>query len=394
MNEHDRLVGQLRVALANKIADTKAYDVPALCERIGLRVGTGEEAFNSKFRYASTRLKELRPDRVVDAARLLLEEADNFEIGELLAKLDEYDRTHVSELTRRRILGLFEGSPLATEVEEMEFIKRLWPVADMPSPYANTPLSREATLEDSIYQHSINNPDWSQQELLEHLGLLTCSQRQFFRFLEEVTDPVTQDAERQSVLVDAINGHLRHDGFQLEVKRRISGSPVYVVAALKDAMPSDDTISATLKAFNPDTVHARWQQALDRRSTDPEGAITVARTLLEDVCKWIIHEAGETYAEKDDLPALYKKLASILNLAPDLHTETIFKQILGSCQSIVESLGALRNKISDAHSGGPLRVKPSARHAELAVNLAGTMATFLVSTWRFRQETHAMARTG
>lgn len=157
-------------------------------------------------------------------------------------------------------------------------------------------------------------------------------------------------------------------------------------------MPSDEAISATLKAFNPDTVHARWQQALDRRSTDPEGAITLARTLLEDVCKWIIHEAGETYAEKDDLPVLYKKLAGILNLAPDAHTETIFKQILGSCQSIVESLGALRNKISDAHSGGPLRVKPSARHAELAVNLAGTMATFLVSTWRFRQETQPAAK--
>lgn len=142
MNEHDRLVGQLRTALANKISDTKAYDVPALCERLGLRAGTGEEAFSSKFRYASARLKELRADRVVDAARLLLHETDSFEIAELLARLDEYDRTHVSELTRRRILGLFQGHPLATEVDHMEFIKRLWPVADMPSPYGGSERSR------------------------------------------------------------------------------------------------------------------------------------------------------------------------------------------------------------------------------------------------------------
>jgi Abortive infection C-terminus len=89
--------------------------------------------------------------------------------------------------------------------------------------------------------------------------------------------------------------------------------------------------------------------------------------------------------EADDLPMLYHKLAKILKLALDDHTEQVFKQILGSCQSVVESLGALRNKLSDAHSPGPKRARPQARHAELAVNLAGAMATFLVATWEARQ---------
>lgn len=53
---------------------------------------------------------------------------------------------------------------------------------------------------------------------------------------------------------------------------------------------------------------------------------------------------------------------------------------------MVEGLGALRNKISDAHGQGKLNVKPSSRHAELAVNLAGTMAVFLFSTWELRNE--------
>jgi hypothetical protein len=243
-----------------------------------------------------------------------------------------------------------------------------------------------STLEDAIFQHTVRNDDWSQPELLQHLGLLTCSQRQFFRFLEEITDPIVQNEKRQAELVAALNAHLKHDGFALRVKRMMSGSPVYAVVGLAAGAPSDEGISATLEAFDSDTVHRRWQKALERRSSDPESAITLSRTLLEDVCKWIIHEAGETYNEKDDLPVLYRKLAAILNLAPDMHTEAVFKQILGSCQSIVESLGALRNKISDAHSGGPLRVKPSPRHAELAVNLAGTMATFLIATWQFRKE--------
>ena len=63
-------------------------------------------------------------------------------------------------------------------------------------------------------------------------------------------------------------------------------------------------------------------------------------------------------------------------------------QLLGSCQSVVESLGALRNKLGDAHGGGPKKAKPAARHAELAVNLSGSMCTFLVATWEARKLTN------
>ena len=85
--------------------------------------------------------------------------------------------------------------------------------------------------------------------------------------------------------------------------------------------------------------------------------------------------------EKDDIPKLYKLLATKLNLSPSQHNEEIFKQILGGCHSIVQGLGSVRNKIGDAHAQGRKPVNPATRHAELAVNAAGTMATFLISTW-------------
>ena len=85
------------------------------------------------------------------------------------------------------------------------------------------------------------------------------------------------------------------------------------------------------------------------------------------------------------LPKLYHKVAALLNLAPSQHSEEVFKAILGNAQSVVNMLGSLRNKIGDAHGRGrPVRVKP--RHAQLAVNLAGSMATFLVETWNARQK--------
>lgn len=66
---------------------------------------------------------------------------------------------------------------------------------------------------------------------------------------------------------------------------------------------------------------------MERRASEPAGAIPLARTLLEDVCKWSFDQAGKTWQESDDLPVLYRKLAKILKLAPDDHTEQVFKQI-------------------------------------------------------------------
>jgi hypothetical protein len=144
--------------------------------------------------------------------------------------------------------------------------------------------------------------------------------------------------------------------------------------------PSDQLVSETLISFDPEGVTTIWQKALARRESDPDGAITVARTLLETVCKRILDDAAITYGETDDLPRLYGMVAEQLTLAPAQHAEAVFKVILGSCQNVVNSLGSLRNKIGDAHGKArPVRVQP--RHAQLAVNLAGSMATFLIETW-------------
>jgi hypothetical protein len=148
-----------------------------------------------------------------------------------------------------------------------------------------------------------------------------------------------------------------------------------------DRAPADETISGVLETFDEEGVHRAWVKALDRRLTDPEGAITSARTLLETVCKTILDAIGNgLYNDADDLPKLYHKTAERLKLAPSQHTEEAFKAILGSCQSVVNNLGTLRNRVGDAHGHGRKPVRPSKRHAALAVNLAGAMATFLIET--------------
>jgi hypothetical protein len=128
-------------------------------------------------------------------------------------------------------------------------------------------------------------------------------------------------------------------------------------------------------------IHELWQKAIERKESDPEGAITSARTLIESVLKYILDDQSIIYNDGADLPVLYKEVAKSLNLAPELHNEGIFKQIHGGVTSVVTGLGALRNKLGDAHGKSKTNIKPSVRHSELAVNLAGSMAVFLFKSY-------------
>lgn len=161
--------------------------------------------------------------------------------------------------------------------------------------------------------------------------------------------------------------------------------PLIEYLEAQDRSPAVASITETLTIFDAEHVQAAWQKALDRRAADPEGAITAARTLLETVCKHVLDDAGVPYGNDADLPKLWALAAEQMSLAPHQHQETVFKAILGNCQSVVNNLGAIRNRIGDAHGQGRQPVRPKPRHAELAVNLAGTMAAFLIATWQERQ---------
>ena len=149
---------------------------------------------------------------------------------------------------------------------------------------------------------------------------------------------------------------------------------------------ADSTITSALTGYDAPAVQAFWAKAVDRRMSDPAGAVTAASTLLEEVCKHIIEDNGDTWDKKWNIPKLYSEASSILNLAPSQHQEAVFKTILGNCQSVVQSIGSLRNEGGDAHAGGRSRVAFKPRHAALTVNLAGSMALFLIETWQARTE--------
>ncbi len=114
--------------------------------------------------------------------------------------------------------------------------------------------------------------------------------------------------------------------------------PALSILESESRSPSDPNVAAALQRVDSDYVRETWRKALDRRSTDPEGAITAARTQLESVCKHILDETGTPYKDTEDLPKLYSLVASQLNLSPSQHSEQVFKQILGIAKASSRAL--------------------------------------------------------
>ena len=65
---------QLRHLVAGALYPTKAYSLPAVCERYGLEAGTSDEAFSSKNRYVMSRLEKLSDAKVLGIAKLVVED--------------------------------------------------------------------------------------------------------------------------------------------------------------------------------------------------------------------------------------------------------------------------------------------------------------------------------
>lgn len=105
-------------------------------------------------------------------------------------------------------------------------------------------------------------------------------------------------------------------------------SPVFEFLESGLSHPARKSIEEALNGFDSESIHFAWGRALERKSSDPEGAITISRTILESVCKHILDEKGVIYnCGSIELSELYKLTAKELNLAPEQHNEPIFKQM-------------------------------------------------------------------
>lgn len=139
-----------------------------------------------------------------------------------------------------------------------------------------------------------------------------------------------------------------------------------------------------LAQYEEDRIFDDWQKMMDRKSSDPSGTITAARTLVETVLHHVVREYDEESNEYD-LDKLYKVASKLLQLDAADHDGEVFKKILRGCYSVVSGLANLRNDLGDAHGRAKPLVRASKRHAALAANIAATMSTFILETLEQRK---------
>jgi hypothetical protein len=138
----------------------------------------------------------------------------------------------ITAITRQAIIDrlfLDTSEPFYGKSDLISFLKRIWPLSQMPSEDF-----RFKDAEGDIWQHSINNDDWSESELLwKRLKIGEIPDEQFARFLEARVHPlICPDHERIDQLVLGFNEELKNDRYVMQKASEISGRPIYKVVPI------------------------------------------------------------------------------------------------------------------------------------------------------------------
>ena len=139
------------------------------------------------------------------------------------------DRAKLRALGRRMFLDeLLLLGDIAGRMDLTDFLELTWDLDSLPSTD-----SRFKTAAGDIWQHMINNNDWSYTYLFgPYLGLLDGPEEQFLRFMEHVVHPTVRNPEEQPKYIAFINRYLAKEGFELRLREEIAGFQVYRAARI------------------------------------------------------------------------------------------------------------------------------------------------------------------
>ncbi|WP_260706619.1 AbiJ-related protein [Edaphobacter flagellatus] len=138
----------------------------------------------------------------------------------------------ISEITRQEIVDrilMQTPADFPGRFGLIPFLKRVWPLSQMPSTD-----SRFKDAEGDIWQHMVNNDDWTMHDLLvSRLKILGIPDQKFGVFLETLVHPLNiPDRASQEERVEWINKELVNDAFELRKTEEISSRPIYKLSPI------------------------------------------------------------------------------------------------------------------------------------------------------------------
>lgn len=278
-------------------------------------------------------------------------------------------------------------------LDEIAFLSRIFDLVSMPSFD-----SRHDNAEGDIWQHCINNDDWSLDWIYSdpRFRLYSANQTVFLNFICEILHPVVRtDPSEQASLARAFNGHLRRDGWELVEDVIINGRPVYApqrkVHALGRSLQRIKAVTATLDS---DTLYEDLRRLERIGDSEPGEAIALAKEIVESCCKLILDDRKVEYSPKAEIPDLLKMLRREIKIMPEGIDENAkgaaeIRDILTSLGKIAHSLAPLRNEYGKGHGRGRGFKGLQPRHARLAIGAASTFVDFVLDRHMSKEPTRA-----
>lgn len=264
----------------------------------------------------------------------------------------------------------------------VDFLNRIFDLDSMPSFDG-----RYKTATEDIWQHCINNDDWSLDWIYtdSRFCLYKVHQETFLKFVVEVLNPIVRkDPKEQHELAAAFNGHLARDGWELVEDVILDGRPTYIPERkVHGLVNSTQRIKAVAASLNSGNLYEDMRRLERIGDTEPGEAIALAKEIVESCCKLILDDREIEYDEKADIPALLKLLRNEIRIMPDGIDENAraskeIREVLTSLGKIAYALGPIRNAYGKGHGRGRRFKGLEPRHARLAIGAASTFVDFVL----------------
>jgi len=170
-----------------------------------------------------------------------------------------------------------------------------------------------------------------------------------------------------------------------KIRRRNTTLEYCRTCTLATAESTRQIVTSTRGLFQSHGFHSAYQDLEKARLAIRDGefarSITHSISCLESTFRIIHDDLGASLPQKKGLTDLWKSTRALLDL-DNLATGNTLVPLLNSLHGAVTQIGAMRNVLSDAHGRGQLPPYVSEGMAELALNGAATVATFIIRHYK------------
>lgn len=385
-------LGEMKNKIIDELYKFSAYQLPNVCESIGLEPGNSSEAFQSKKRYVSNRIQGLNKQEIIIILRQL---ADRYDIK--LIPEDNYSYT-ISNVTKRDIKNLiiigfdvedfFDVKRVRVSwhglLTEIDFIKRVCDTSKI-----KVADSKFSSFDEEYKYHREIVKDYKDDYFFEsdRLPFKNSDTSTFLKIISEMFHPeVRYEDGYWKVLKNQVELLINADGFEFCVVDRISGREVFGVRKITFLSEGEELktgVNRIVEAIGTEYIRKQVNGLTNSIDDDSTTTIGKCKELIETACKYVLAELNEPFSESEDLIQLNKKVSTILGLTINDQNKKIegTVQVLSGLVSIISGLATLRNKYGSGHGKGKDYEGLSRRYGALALGCASTYINFLFDSY-------------